>query len=189
MKKEIRVRIEQDDFMSNPREEWDNFGKMVCWHGRYSLGDEHNFSAEEFKEYILSRKDVIALPLYLYDHSGITMSTSQSHPFDCPWDAGQVGWIYCTYEDIRKEYSKKRISRELKERVVNLLVSEVNCYDHFLTGDVWGFIIEEKEVCSECGDEDWEHIDSCWGFYGDIKESGILEHIPNEYHKLIEYPC
>jgi hypothetical protein len=31
--------------------------------------------------------------LYLYDHSGITISTS---PFSCGWDSGQVGFIYLT---------------------------------------------------------------------------------------------
>jgi len=33
----------------------------------------------------------VILPLYLYDHGGITMSTGA---FSCPWDSGQVGWIY-----------------------------------------------------------------------------------------------
>ena len=34
---------------------------------------------------------IIILPLYLYDHSGISMKTT---PFSCQWDSGQVGWIY-----------------------------------------------------------------------------------------------
>ena len=34
---------------------------------------------------------MVILPLYLYDHSGITMNTCG---FSCPWDSGQVGWIY-----------------------------------------------------------------------------------------------
>jgi hypothetical protein len=38
-----------DDEPINPREEWDNFGTMVCFHKRYTLGDEHHYdSAEEF---------------------------------------------------------------------------------------------------------------------------------------------
>lgn len=33
----------------NPRVDYDNLGRMVCWHSRYSLGDKHSFSdPEEF---------------------------------------------------------------------------------------------------------------------------------------------
>ena len=33
--------IQQDDSPSNPRED-DNFGKMICFHRRYNLGNHHN---------------------------------------------------------------------------------------------------------------------------------------------------
>ena len=39
--------IEQEDDPPNPRVEWDTFGKMICWHRRYSLGDEHDFDSPE----------------------------------------------------------------------------------------------------------------------------------------------
>ena len=42
----------------------------------------------------------VILPLYLYDHSGITMSTSV---FSCPWDSGQVGWIYAEKKKLIEE--------------------------------------------------------------------------------------
>lgn len=42
-----------------------------------------------------------ALPLYLYDHSGITMSTTT---FSCPWDSGRVGMIFCSHEEAVKEW-------------------------------------------------------------------------------------
>jgi len=33
---------------------------------------------------------------------------------------------------------------------------------------VYGFIIEKKISCS-CGEhEEWEEVDSCWGFFGDM---------------------
>ena len=43
---------------------------------------------------------MVILPLYLYDHSGITMNTCG---FSCPWDSGQVGWIYADKAMIDKE--------------------------------------------------------------------------------------
>ena len=98
-------------------------------------------------------KHVVMLPLYLYDHGGITMSTT---PFGCRWDSGQVGWIYVTREVALKEFGGKIFSKQLKAKVLNLLEGEVKTYDQYLTGDVYGYTVE-GEHCD----------DSCWGFFGD----------------------
>jgi hypothetical protein len=45
--------------------------------------------------------DLFYLPLYLYEHSGITMSTS---PFGDRWDSGQVGIIYVKREVAEREW-------------------------------------------------------------------------------------
>lgn len=37
------LRIVQDVDTESPRE-WDNLGTMICWHSRYNLGDDHNYS-------------------------------------------------------------------------------------------------------------------------------------------------
>jgi hypothetical protein len=134
---------------------------MVCWNRRYDLGDKHDYaSPADFREDVDFDACVI-LPLYLYDHSGITMSTG---PFDCPWDSGQVGWIVCDTETLEREFAGDR------ERAEKALRAEVAVYDAYLTGSVYGFIVEELE-----GD-DWEEVDSCWGFYGDdIHENGIAD--------------
>ncbi|MHC4619184.1 MAG: hypothetical protein ACYTEQ_15680 [Planctomycetota bacterium] len=44
------------------------------------------------------------------------------------------------------------------ENAEDALRSEVETYDQFLRGDVWGYIVEDGEG---------EHIDSCWGFFGE----------------------
>ena len=184
--------VVDDDMPLNPRTDYDNLGKMVCWHSRYNLGDEHDYdeprdflqkklfemyssypssqygkpiydfiksgkaetakleydrSAHEWVLYekwfggnewsksssypaslkgkevpdwflddclsALEHKELlqlleqsgkfVILPLYLYDHSGITMNTTG---FSCPWDSGQVGWIYADADCIKKEYGK-----------------------------------------------------------------------------------
>ena len=60
-----------------------------------------------------------------------------------------------------EEYGGKIVTAKLKERVKQYLINEVETYDQFLTGDVYGYIITEL-------DEDEEYdIDSCWGFYGE----------------------
>ena len=90
-KKENKVlEIHTDESAESPRE-WDNLGVMVCAHQRYNLGDIQVNSKEELDEKL---KDAfIRLPLYLYDHSGLSISTKNAYPFNDQWDAGQVGFI------------------------------------------------------------------------------------------------
>ena len=102
----------------------------------------------------MKTRDTIALPLYLYDHSGITMNTTGFH---CPWDSGQVGWIIVKREKVREEFSKKRISKKLLDKVIEILRSEVGIYDSYIRGNVFGY-----EIVEENGEDS---VDSCWGYF------------------------
>lgn len=174
------IRILVDDNPMNPRED-ENLGTMVCFHKRYILGDKHDIRSEDFsswaeiEEHLIKEYDAcVILPLYLYDHSGITISCGNSYPYNDRWDAGQVGFIYISKEKVRKEYSVKHISKELKERVTKYLEGEVKVYDDYLRGDVYGFLVE---------DEEGEHIDSCWGYFG--YPEGVKDAI-NEAKSIID---
>ena len=172
------INVQRDEDPMNPRVDWDNLGTMVCWHRNYNLGDDHSYSdpdhlwhklsglyEDELTEYLDSEqmdrcraatfKKYIILPLYLYDHSGITMSTTG---FSCPWDSGQVGYIYISLEQARKEYNWKLVTKTRRKQIEKYLTGEVEVYDHYLTGNVYGYTITKGE--------DEEDIDSCWGFFG-----------------------
>jgi len=168
------LKIWRDECPENPCS-WDNLGTMVCWHRRYNLGDQHDFrSPEDFQEWVkeIGRKNFVILPLYLYDHSGITISTT---PFSCPWDSGQVGWIYVTKTCLREEFGVKRITKNIIRRAEEILRAEVKTYDQYLRGEVYGF------TAYEVAGGNIVKIDSCGGFYGDDpEENGILEHVPGE---------
>jgi hypothetical protein len=155
----LTVRILYDTDGPNPRKDYDQYGHMICFHRRYKLGDEHSMSVEEAKE--LSDKVLkeggIVLPLYLYDHSGITMSTNA---FSCPWDSGQVGFIYQTRAEIRKNYGVKRVTKKVFEQAMSSMVGEVREYDFHITGQCYGYIVESPQG---------ENLDSCWGFLGEIE--------------------
>jgi hypothetical protein len=163
----LTAKIFYDTDPQDPRE-WEPASTMACFHNRYRLGDDHDFSEPEDLVEFVNRKDVVALPLYLYDHSGITMSTS---PFGCRWDSGQVGYIYMTYDEIRKEHGWTRITKARYDQVVKWLKGEVEVYDQYLTGEVYGFVIE---------DADGEELDACWGFYGD-------KDVEREVNSLLDY--
>ena len=139
----FKIRIETDELAENPRELFDHLGIMLCWHRTYILGDKQpRYSPDECE----FSEDIIRLPLYLYDHSGITMSTE---PFSCRWDSGQVGWIY----------AQKGAEGLTDKEIIRALKSEVKEYDYYLRGEVYGFAIESPSG---------EIVDSCWGFYGDL---------------------
>jgi len=115
-------------------------------------------------------KQFISLPLYLYDHSGITMSTGG---FSCPWDSGQVGFIYISRAKVREEFHIKRVTRFWEERIAGYLKGEVETYDQYLTGDVWGFRLYEVPEGVDPGElseeevEALEEVESCYGFFGE----------------------
>lgn len=162
------IRIVRDSDPQNPRAEFDHLGTMVCFHRRYLLGDfgkgckdQPPFRSEDFNGWADMEnhirtvlKAVVVKPIYLYDHSGLSISTK---PFSFPWDSGQVGFIYVTREKALSEYNTKRITQRLKEQIDGVLEAEVSDYHAYISGDVFGYVVE---------DSDGNHIDSCFGYYG-----------------------
>jgi hypothetical protein len=167
-----RLKVLHDSSADSPRE-WDNLGTMVCFHNRYDLGDNHNYNSDDYNNWEEMKKAIekeentaVILPLYLYDHSGISISTGA---FSCRWDSGQIGFIFISKEKAIQEFGGKIVTAKLKERLVGILEGEVETYDQYVRGEVYGFQIV---------DEDDNHIDSCYGFYGtDFATNGMLDYI------------
>lgn len=143
------LKIAQDEDAENPRTAWDNVGTMVCWHRRYNLGDDHHFTDPQDFHREIHERNALILPLFLYDHSVLVMSTSSfvGRTPHAEWDSGQVGWIYVLKTAIRQEWGVKRISPKLREHIYHILESEVAVYSDYLRGNVYGFILEEKTAC------------------------------------------
>jgi hypothetical protein len=160
------LKIVKDEYAENPRIDDDGWlGTMICFHPRYNLGDEHDYSepndfildlltqifedsheAKKFVERVTTsfnrdnfknlseynkaidnklletvKKEFVILPLYLYDHSGITMNTTG---FSCPWDSGQVGWIYTSKENAVEmlgiAYDYETVKKHLEDDVKSI---------------------------------------------------------------------
>lgn len=180
-KDNMLLEIECDPHSEDPRE-WDNMGIMVCFHRRYELGDKHDFKPEDFNGWddleaqLYDHEDAqVVLPLYLYDHSGITMSTNS---FNCRWDSGQVGFIYAeqgSLKDWSEEHKQKYHPNMTDEQILTkILKSEVAVYDQYLTGDVYAYVLYKITKCG-LGHEHKEVEDSCCGFYG-LDLNVIAEH-------------
>ena len=156
------IKIVHDEGADNPIDS-DDCVKVVAWHRSYDIGTCDNFSSpEEFEEFCKETK-VHRLPVYLLDHSGVTVSTA---PFGCSWDSGQVGWVFVTDERAKEELRPDDPDAEVPtyDKALKSVVEEI---DTWLTGNVWGYVI--YKLCHCCG-EPRNVVDSCWGFYGDPDE-------------------
>jgi hypothetical protein len=180
LKEDHILQIFQDTWGESPRE-WSNLGTMAIFHRRYNFGDEVDFKSDDFdswsnmEEYINKDLDAaVCIPIYMYDHSGITINCDG---FACPWDSGQVGYIYVSRQKLKDEYGVKRISNVMLERAEKALRREVHLMDQYITGDVYGFQVIKRYLNTN-GEIQEDIIDSCSGFYGDnFKENGMMEYI------------
>lgn len=183
------VKIFQDNFGADCRS-WDNLTKMVCFHKRYSLGDKHDYKHDDYdswaemKEAISKKEDVaIIKPLYMYDHSGITIKTT---PYGDRWDSGQIGWVFITKKTLRENFSAKKITKKLLERADAILEGDVETYRQEVEGDVYRFEEYEVKTC-DMGCEHEEMKDSCGSFYGtDWATNGITDHVSKEIAEVIK---
>jgi len=156
----LMLKIEHDVYPINPRTEYDNLGTMVCFHKRYTLGDETDMRVDWFEDWdemekhlIEEEKAEVILPVSLYDHSGIKMTVGTASG----WDCGQVGFIYMTGENMLSAFNEKTITDALLKRATEALEAEVATYNQYLTGEVYGFVVE---------DDDGNIVDSCYDIYG-----------------------
>lgn len=191
----LTVKIRHDESPQDPRE-WDNIGTMICWHRRYRLGDHEESKqyedsddlfrsisgADGDKDYTttelleLAKEKAYIMPLFLYDHGGITMSTGN---FNCQWDSGQVGWIFIMKDNEElKAWGESHLKgRTIEEATYDWMRVEVKLYDDFITGNVFGYRVS---------DNDGTYDESCWGYFGDHNESGIIDEIQSHINYFIE---
>lgn len=191
--KEYRLIIKQDDWF-NPRED-SNLWNMLYSHRNYILWDQildnyWNSLEEDFAIFINNKfnileresyysltdkeidkiykwidKNIIYLPLYLYDHSWITINTTW---FSCRWDSWQVWYIYVHRDDILEEFNNNKLFKKIKDKTYSLLKNEVKVFDKYLQWDFYYYKIESRNIVIKDWKNfysDWEYEDSCsWLF-------------------------
>lgn len=209
--RKLRLVIEQDEFSEDPRS-WDNLGTMLCCNRRYQLGDcnsnretelqlaeicrKYGKSDEEIDEmtfaeevqFILDQDDVCGLPLWLYDHSGISISTGRQ----CSWDSSFVGLIFVE-KDFYLAQTCLKDEEGWKEKAKKTLEGEVETYSNFLEGNVYIWTLYKPTVVirqsmdgkelSRKVDEEGEMVDSMGGFYNPTLEE-IEEHFGFEIAEI-----
>jgi len=140
--------IINDEDCYNPRKDYSSLGTLIAFHSRYDLSDNDNWTKEELIEHV-AKEDVLSLPVYMYEHSQVSLSTE---PFSCSWDSGQVGYIFVSHAEIIDCYGKLDLDTAKK-----CLETEIDEYGLYLNGEVYGYKVYRK---------DGEDVDSCWGYIG-----------------------
>jgi len=119
----------------------------------------------EWSETIMERELVI-LPLYLYDHGGITLGTFRQ----CSWDSSFVGWLY----------ARKGKEGMTDEQIESCMLNELKYYSAYLEGNFYWYKIED-----DAGNDIEDG--SCGGWVGYDNE-GMMESITGtiDYHIIWE---
>ena len=168
-----RIHVRREEDPESPRT-WDNSWKWYTNHRRYGFDsedgktlkvddiydDNDRLDGESMHDAILRQHPEFldVQPIYLYDHSGIAISLKS---FSDPWDSGVGAIAVITKEQARKDFKDAPDEDTLKERAYVWLEGEVEAYDRYLQGEVYGYVVEGPS-----GDE----IDSCWGYYEEPEE-------------------
>lgn len=172
------LKIEYDDVADSPRS-WDNLGQ-ICVSNRcryceneYEDTDTLTWYKESDDLKTLERRGYIVLPLSYYDHSAVSIYIGGK----CDaWDSGRLGWYIVSKDKIRKEYGVKHIMPKLREKVIEIMESEVKTFNHYINGEVYSFTLKHND----------EEVDSCGGFYeNDNVYDGFIEdmydYFPSEF--------
>ena len=146
MKQPYLLQIMYDNEPLNPRTDYDNFGRMVCWHNRYNLGDQHSFANPNDFLQDLVRRTVSEYALFEFVRSGKAPTT------ELKFDRSRGGWEISSYDNYFKrwyhgdffegslEASKSGVKDNLIETMSNAELLEIagqkniilplNLYDH-----------------------------------------------------------
>lgn len=163
--KGYRIVIAYDEFTTT--DDVARSGTFWAFHGKYKLGDEPPSWAnplefdcwDDFAAGIRERLNVkVLLPVYLYDHGGITISTT---PFSCSWDSGQVGFVFA---------DDPAFDGMTEDDITSALRSEIAEYAEVLEGHTYEYRVIDPE-----GDE----LGSCCGFIG-TDNSALLEYAKDD---------
>lgn len=203
--KGYKIKIRQDENSESPNE-WgdenlflvydhrqftvkrDGFNVESIYHWIYAkevveFGDDVDGNYQEEVDGYSELNNYFIFKVEAYIHSGVSLSLFTGTK-QCRWDSSVSGYVLVS----KSEFRDLEIATKAAEGLVET-------WNRYLSGDVWGFIVEKPnkyytisnnelqniltaddynndiillDVFTKTAelDHDWEEIDSCWGFYG-----------------------
>lgn len=138
-----------DDAMNLSYEQYDNVMEYA--------------TAEVLMNAIKKHTKAVVLPIYVYNHSGISISTSSNkyRMFDgAGWDWGISGMIYADESTIKKEYGGDKVTDEMRTKAIEVLNGEIKTLNMYFQDEVYWFSVKEYD----------EMVDSCGGIFAEDLE-------------------
>ena len=170
-----KLEIMIDEACESPRE-WDNLTVIVTIkNNHHTIGDFQVNDSEELREMLKGHKAKYAMPLYVYEHSGISLKCFEDkvgYPYNDQWVAGCIGMVYTT-EKLLKDNG---LDKYPKDKVMDQMKTEIETYSQWCNGECYGFRLSEWSKCDKCNQLEDKEIDSCFGYYGyDHDKNGLYD--------------
>lgn len=144
----MKLRIEQDEDAQSPQEWGDDGLFLIADHRDFFVPPSKEQRCFDVQSEIEDRKathHVFLLEAYI--HSGVRLALAGEGNFpDRQWDVSLLGAVFAAKKEWR-----------LRKSALKAVETHLEAWNQYLSGDVWGCVIE---------DEEGNHVDSCWGFYG-----------------------
>ena len=175
----LKIRVSQDENPDGPDAWGDNNLFLVGYHRDFTVegpktkAGYHIINKREAADIITGKADpedtgvqdilakyhVFALSAYI--HSGVKLYLGDivCAPFDTPSSQGGRGWDTSLLGAVLVAREEARTLKDAQ----NMAEGLVSTWNDYLSGNVYGFTIEDAQG---------QHIDSCWGFYGEYDKDG-----------------
>lgn len=156
------IEVVYDSDPESPRE-WENVGTMDVLYRNLTIKESDiDYREIESEEQLLKAIHddgaLVILPLMIYDHSGLHIYVGTTGD---RWDSSRVGYIYATEKSIIANFGADYDLAKVEE----LLRIEVELFDKYLKGEVYGYRIYAQTTCGSCHHIEKEEVDSCYGFF------------------------
>lgn len=183
------VTIQYDWDCESPRRSYDNLGHFLTWMSRYNSPDENCYDYPDELAGDLGIYDEdgnngdlldlirgmngmgwVAMPVSKMEHSDVVYRTGDPRQFvgAYPWDAGYVGLIYASANEICEHFMVDEVTEDIRKRAEEVLTGEVELYSDWADGACYEYVMY---------DIDGNEVDACSGFIGyDSEENNMEEH-------------
>jgi hypothetical protein len=203
--KDYRIKIQPDDNPESPND-WGNEEVFLVYKHRQFTVNREGFDVHSIYEDIVDDMydEYYVFPVEAYIHSGVSLSLFNGTK-QCTFDSSIGGYILVKSK-IELLQGIECVTKEMAEERAKALLTDWNLY---LSGEVYGYIVEKANVYYQISkqdleeiinkphgyinltefynkaeeDHDWVEVDSCWGFYGDPEQSGCID----EAKGIIDY--
>lgn len=141
----LTVKIEYDPFDNECPLGWEcgNGFEFVTFEHNSLLAEHHDYADADDALAGAKEKGLAVFPLLKYEHGNVLYSVRGGYPFDCPWDSGQVGFVFVEAEAFD---NAEKAAQGFCETVTQ-----------WCNGEIYHYTVEDAEG---------NHLDSCGGMYG-----------------------